>query len=104
MPKSDWLSLSAPEKALLLDALSSLRIARSRDSDEIDALATKLAKATAHPQISIGVQGGMVQWTRGNPFPIRIYDYDGHDLPQIDEHGDRCETWLEPADEQIETP
>jgi hypothetical protein len=45
-----------------------------------------------------------VQWTSGNPFPIRIVDYDGdkNDLPGVDENGRRCRIWFEPADEERE--
>ena len=53
----------------------------------------KLARAseTPHPDITVGVYGGVVQWITGNPFPVRIVDYDGEhsDLPDTDAHGDR---------------
>ena len=54
-----------------------------------------------HPDITVGVHGGQVQWTLGNPFPIRVCDYDGasdEDLPDIDERGERCRMWWEPTD------
>jgi hypothetical protein len=37
----------------------------------------------------------------GNPFPIRVCDYDGQsdeDLPDIDERGQRCRMWWEAGD------
>jgi hypothetical protein len=98
MTKSIWVVLTKRESTVLLDALSSLRSAGRTDHSEFDALASKLARGMPYPQITVGVHGGLVQWTRGNPFPIRICDYDGFDLPDVDERGERCETWLEPAD------
>jgi len=60
----------------------------------------KLARATGGPPIIIGVHGGLVQWVLGNPFPIRICDYDGedHELPDIDEREQRCCMWFAPID------
>ena len=69
---------------------------------KVEALATKLAHPAPHPQITIGVHGGQVQWALGNPFPIRVCDYDGtsdDDLPDLDEQGQRCRMWWEPADD-----
>ena len=98
MAKRIWVVLTPRELTVLLDALSSLRSAGRTDHAEFDALVGKLAHGVPYPQITIGVHGGMVQWTRGNPFPIRICDYDGFDLPDVDERGERCNTWLEPTD------
>jgi hypothetical protein len=52
----------------------------------------------------VGVHGGLVQGTLGNPLPIRICDYDGpdDDLPDMDERGQRCNMWFEPSDEAHE--
>jgi hypothetical protein len=38
------------------------------------------------------VYGGVVQWVQGNPYPIRIIDYDGddNDLPDRDDEGLPC--------------
>jgi hypothetical protein len=60
----------------------------------------KLAIATEGPCITIGVHGGQVQWVLGNPFLIRICDYDGEDdeLPDIDERHQKCRIWFEPVD------
>ncbi len=100
MIEASWISMSARERALLLDALTALRRAVTKKSREIDALTVKLVHRAPYPEITVGVHGGQVQWTLGNPFPIRICDYDGtsnEDLPDIDERGQRCRMWWEPA-------
>ena len=58
----------------------------------------KLTHSPQHPEITVGVHGGQVQWTLGNPFPIRVCDYDGdrEDLSDIDERGQPCRIWFEP--------
>ena len=60
----------------------------------------KLADAGTGPKVTIGVHGGMVQWIIGNPFPIRICDYDGsrNDYTHIDEREQGCIAWYEPVD------
>jgi hypothetical protein len=93
-----WTHLTAGERTLLVSALSSIRSRRRADIAEIDALIDKLVKAEPHPNITIGVSRGQVYWVRGNPFPIRICDYDGFDLPDVDERGKPCEISWEPAD------
>ena len=42
----------------------------------------------------------MVQWTSGNPFPIRVCDYDveGAYPKYVDERGRRCVISFEPPD------
>ncbi len=69
-------------------------------ANERQALYVKLQDSKSYPDITIGVHGGLVQWVLGNPFPIRICDYDGdgRELPDIDERGQRCNLWFEPAD------
>lgn len=66
--------------------------ARTHESQAARNAMTKLHAATGHPRITVGVYGGVVQWVMGNPFPVRIVDYDGEpkDLPDTDDHGDRC--------------
>jgi hypothetical protein len=94
-----WIELSTREQRLLLDALKELRQARPAQKTSIDRLTAKLVHTTPHPQITVGVHGGQVQWTLGNPFPIRVCDYDAEsddDLPNIDERGQRCRIWWEP--------
>jgi hypothetical protein len=98
--KNIWISLSPREKRLLIDALKLSTAAKPAGSDEIDALVSKLGRAKSYPQITVGVEGGMVQWTLGNPFPIRICDYDveGQEDLDLDEHDEACRIWFEPAD------
>lgn len=54
-----------------------------------------MSQGKAHPDITVGVYGGQVQWAVGHPFPIRIRDYDGEEdeLSDVDEQGQRCRTW-----------
>ena len=94
-----WIEFSARERAVLLDALSAVRMSGHVKLAEIDALTIKLVHSRPHPKITIGVHGGQVQWTAGNPFPVWICDYDGEegDLPDVDERGQRCRIWSEPA-------
>lgn len=75
MIENVWIGLSPRERAILLHALSSVR--SKNDSTDIDALTLKLVHAEPHPDITVGVHGGQVQWMLGNPFPVRICDYDG---------------------------
>ena len=102
MTDSKWTHLTARDRTLLRNALSSIRGRRRADTAKIDALIDKLAKAEPHPSITIGVFRGQVYWARGNPFPIRICDYDGFDLPDVDERGKPCEISWEPADNQVQ--
>jgi hypothetical protein len=97
MTEDRWFQLRAREHAIVLDALASMLNADPVNKAEIESLALKLAQAQSHPNITIGVHGGMVQWTLGNPFPIRICDYDGCDVPDLDERGQPCAIWFEPA-------
>src|ERR1700681_4042888 len=100
MTKAAWIELSPRERRILLDALSAMRESDRAKRAKIDALAIKLAHSKPFPKITIGVQTGQVQWTRGNPFPVWICDYDGEegDLPDTDARGRRCRIWPEPAD------
>lgn len=99
MSNRTWIGLSARERAVLLGALKTLRRSRGEKTRDIDALTAKLFHSAPHPQITVGVHGGQVQWTLGNPFPIRVCDYDGdrEDLPDIDESGQHCRIWFEPT-------
>ena len=100
MSKKIWIGLGERERDLLLDALSALRKSRDDRNISIDRLTAKLVHSAPHPDITVGVHGGQVQWTLGNPFPIRVCDYDGdrEDLPDIDERGQQCRIWFEPVD------
>jgi hypothetical protein len=97
MPNHNWIGLTRGERTILLDALKALRSSNGRKVRDIDALMVKLTYSPPHPEITVGVHGGQVQWTLGNPFPIRVCDYDGdrEDLPDIDERGQRCRIWFE---------
>jgi hypothetical protein len=103
MRENVWIPLSQRERLLLIDALSSIRTAKVARCAKIDALASKLIEAKPHPQITVGVRGGLVQWALGNPFPIRICDYDieGDEDPDVDERGQPCRIWFEPPDQKI---
>lgn len=97
MAAQAWIGLSARERTTLLEALNALRPQHRKKIKEIDALMVKLTYSPPHPEITIGVHGGQVQWMLGNPFPIRVCDYDGdrEDLPDVDERGQRCRMWFE---------
>ena len=103
MASEVWLSLTANERSLLRQALASY-VREGKHEEEVMALSRKIATAPPYPNITVGVHGGLVQWTLGNPFPIRICDYDGEDgdLHDMDERGQRCAMWFEPADEERE--
>jgi hypothetical protein len=103
MIETAWIELTSRDRMLLLDALSSARAAERLGKDEVDALTIKLVHAEPYPGITVGVHGGQVQWTLGNPFPIRVCDYDGEgdDLPDIDERGQRCRMWFEPPSAEM---
>jgi len=97
-----WLALSESERLLLHEALATYRGAEGANGDDVNAFALRLVEAIPCPLITVGVYGGQVQWTSGNPFPIRICDYDGDkaDLPCVDERGERCRIWFEPSDDE----
>jgi hypothetical protein len=98
MTKKAWIGFTARERAILLDALSTIRKSGRARAAEIDALTLKLVHSEPHPSITVGVHGGQVQWVLGNPFPIRVCDYDGEkdELPDVDERGQPCRVWFEP--------
>jgi hypothetical protein len=102
MSKVSWVRLTASDRTLLSEALAMMQRLQKDRAREVKALATKLAHAAPHPQITIGVHGGQVQWAVGNPFPIRVCDYDGtsdDELPDLDDQGQCCRMWWEPADD-----
>ena len=100
MASEIWLPLSADERNLLRQALSAYARGEAANLADVNALADKIASAQPYPDITIGVYGGQVQWTAGNPFPLRVVDYDGEkdDLPDADENGEPCRIWFEPSD------
>jgi hypothetical protein len=93
MDGESWLRLTAREHAIVLEAVRSMLNGHVNNA-EVENLAVKLARAHPHPDITVGVHGGLVQWIAGNPFPIRVCDYDGFDLPDVDEHGRPCDVWI----------
>ena len=95
-----WTHLTTDEAAIILNALSSIRGTQDADIAKVDMLIDKLEKAESQPNIAIGIYRGQVYWTRGNPFPIRICDYDGFDLPDVDEFGKACEITWEPSHDE----
>jgi hypothetical protein len=101
MGDAAWIKLDKSEQTLLLEALAALRSSTESNRRRIDRLTIKLIQSARYPEITVGVHGGQVQWTMGNPFPIRVCDYDGasdEDLPDIDERGERCRISWEPTD------
>ena len=95
-----WLHLSSSERTLLQEALAAYCGGEAANREAAIELVRRISGTAPHPDITVGVHGGQVQWTLGNPFPIRICDYDGdkEDLPSLDENGQRCRMWFEPAD------
>jgi hypothetical protein len=101
MSRQAWIGLNKQERAILLNALAELRRSTGNVAAAIDKLTAKLVHSAPHPEITICIHGGQVQWTLGNPFPIRVCDYDASSdeaLPDIDERGQRCRISWESAD------
>lgn len=95
--------LTTTERDELVRALLILQDSHPTIADLLPTLTTtlsKLARAQT-PTITVGVHGGQVQWVLGNPFPIRVCDYDGStaELPYVDERDQRCRMWFEPTDD-----
>jgi hypothetical protein len=105
MPAEFWIELSERDRSLLTAALSNLQISNPSHAAEIETICLKLLHAGAQPLITVGVYGGQVQWVQGNPFPIRICDYDGEteELTDLDAQDQRCRIWFEPADGRSQT-
>lgn len=101
MAEQVWLSLTARERSLVQKALAAYGGAAA-DRKAARALSRKLARAS-FPRITVGVHGGIVQWVIGNPFPIRVCDYDGDDegLPDVDERGQRCTMGFERPEQTL---
>lgn len=105
MTEEAWLPLSAHERAIIQKALTEYAGATRTEIDAIKALADKLRDAKPYPDITVGVYGGVVQWIIGNPFPIRVCDYDGdneRDWPDVDEQGQRCTLGYEQPDSSLQ--
>ena len=102
MTDCSWISVTKLEIRLLKEALSAFRSVALDRADEIDLLRERLENQ-ATPAITIGVYGGLVQWVKGNPFPIRVIDYDGDegDLAGRDDEGLPCSMWTEAIDPDL---
>jgi hypothetical protein len=100
MTEHAWFSFTPRERLILQKALSAYARAGRSEVAEVKSLAARIRTAAPSPAITIGVHGGQVQWALGNPFPVRVCDYDGEkeDLPNVDERGQRCRMWFEPVD------
>jgi hypothetical protein len=103
MPNAITLLLTEAERDQLVRSLVLHQASNPAITQTVPLLAeitAKLASAGEGPNITIGVHGGLVQWVMGNPFPIRICDYDGDDneLPATDEQDQRCHMWFEDVD------
>ena len=94
MPSEVWLPLSSNVRTLLREALAAY--AKNGNAEQAFALSKKIATAAPYPDITVGVEGGVVQWITGNPFPIRICDYDGDE--EVDEQGQPCTMGFEQPD------
>lgn len=77
MASEVWLGFNEPERQLLRQAFTAYGRGEAAACDAIDALMKKITNAPPYPDITIGVHGRVVQWVTGNPFSIRICDYDG---------------------------
>ena len=105
MAEPHQLTFSSRDRQIIIEALMRLKHSRRRKSarsiglKEIDLLVSRFLDS-AYPDITVGVHGGQVQWVLGNPFPIRVCDYDGDrdELPDVDERGQKCRMWFEPID------
>lgn len=98
-----WIPLNTAERTLLREALAAYAVNGRMDAAVM--LSKKIVQTPPHPDITVGVHGGVVQWVIGNPFPIRVCDYDGEekDLPDLDKRGQRCTMAFERADSELET-
>ena len=99
MSNLSYVSLRPEERAILQEALVAYVGSKRSRSRALETLSKKLCE-TSYPKITIGIEGGMVQWASGNPFPIRVcdYDIDGCYPRYVDERGRRCGISFEPPD------
>jgi hypothetical protein len=92
MASEVWLGLTFGERSLLREALDHYSHSERAESDEIAAMLRKLDRAKPQPFVTVRVDGGFVEDIEGNPFPVRLYDYDvdGVDEPDFDDEGRAC--------------
>lgn len=91
MVDQSCINLSESDRELLREAIAACVRSRHPRAAEMEALTPRLHRAS-NPKITVGVKNGMVYWVTGNPFPIRICDYDINGVvPQYnDELGRPC--------------
>ncbi len=100
MVRKTYLALTRAERSLLEDAL--LEAVALRHPASVDMIKlTRRIRRSANPKITVAVEDGMVQRISGNPFPVRICDYDinGIDPECTDEFGRPCVISFAPEDE-----
>jgi len=105
MTSKTHILLSHHERDLILEALESMQLQLGSELSQpsnlrgVKELVEKIKRKKTYPEITVGIFGGQVQWIVGNPTPIRILDYDGDEteLPHVDEKGQKCRIWMEPA-------
>ena len=92
MASEVWLGLTYSERSLLREALVHYSSSKHAEPDEVSALLAKLEHAKPAPCVIVRVDGGFVEEIAGNPFPVRLYDYDidGVDELDFDEEGRGC--------------
>src|SRR5690242_2897652 len=92
MASEVWLGLNFNERALMREALIHYTTSKHAEPDEVEALLRKLNRAKPQSCVTLRVDGGFVEEIEGNPFPVRLYDYDidGVDEPDFDEDGRAC--------------
>lgn len=92
MASEVWLPVTASERSLLQEALAYYTESKRADEEEITAMLRKIERAKPQPCVTVRVDGGSVEAIEGNPFPVRLYDYDidGVDELGFDEDGRAC--------------
>lgn len=86
-----WVLLNSSERILLREALAAYRGGEGVKS-KIAALLEKIGKTNLRRCISIHLEGGFVEELKGNPLPVRIYDYDSTEIERqdVDPQGRCC--------------
>jgi hypothetical protein len=92
MASEVWLPLTSRERTLLREALIHYSGSKHAEPDEVSELLRKIERSKPQSLVTVRVDGGFVEEVEGNPFPVRLYDYDidGVDEPDFDEQGRAC--------------
>ncbi len=92
MASEVWLALNYNERALLREALIHYATSDRAEGEEVESMLRKIERAKPQPCVTVRVDGGFVEEIEGNPFPVRLYDYDidGVEGPDFDEDGRAC--------------